>query len=266
MIFEECRRGYKLLNWRVSNLQVRFVAVAASAGVRPLFHGPAVPAGRLRSALIKSGGSDPSLFMRYFSYTLLIVVHAALLAPALNGCTPRGENETASSEVSAAIEKASLLRAMNSGNDGQWKDATGRIERAGPEAREFLLEALRFNNGGERSARIREYAARRLGQLKAPDVTVELCAALRDPDRFVSSEAATALTAINDPLAVPLIIEMLESTPRPESDTEIQMFEVLKKITGQIEGFQYRVNEQTRAEAIEKCKTWWAAHSEQPQL
>jgi len=196
----------------------------------------------------------------------MIVIQAAALAAALNGCTPRGEGETATGTEAAALDTAALLREMNSGNDERWKAAAARIEQAGPEARGFLLEALRFNDGGERPARIREYAARRLGQLKSPDVTVELCAALRDPDRFVSSEAATALATIKDPLAVPLIIEMLEESPRPDSDAEIQMFEVLKKITAQFEGFQYRVDEQARADAIEKCREWWAAHSDQPQL
>jgi hypothetical protein len=198
--------------------------------------------------------------MRYLSRTLLIVIVAA---GAFSGCTPKGGNEAVDAEGSVTLEKTSLLCAMNSGDDEQWKASTARIERAGLEARGFLLDALSFNDGGERSARIREYAARRLGQLKAPDVTVELCAALRDPDRFVSSEAASALIAINDPMAVPLVIEMLEANPRPASDAEIQMFEVLKKITGKIEGFDYRVSEQARTEAIQACREWWSAHSEE---
>lgn len=194
--------------------------------------------------------------------TSLMIVAATLVALAAGGCTPV-EPDGVGKGAPAALEGTSLLREMDSGDETQWKEATGRIEDAGMEAREFLLDALRFNDGGEESARIREYAARRLGQLKAPDATVELVAALRDASRFVSSEAASALTNVQDPLAVPLIIEMLEGSPRPESDAEGQMFDVLKKITGRIEGYEYRFSEVARAEAIEQCKGWWAEHSDE---
>lgn len=190
-----------------------------------------------------------------------------MLVAVLSGCPPRGQGETTDGAGGGvAIENTLWLKEMNSGDDKRWKDVTSQIEKAGMDARAFLLDALRFNDGGVRSARIREYAALRLGQLKAPECTIELAAALKDPDMFVSSEAATALKAIKDPLVVPLIIEMLEADPRPSSDAERAMFEVLKDITCQVTGIDYRLDEKARAETIARCKAWWEQYSSSHRL
>lgn len=199
--------------------------------------------------------------MRRRGKKILVIALAALC-----GCVQfsQGTGGPSAADESVTVDKTLLLRMMSSGDEKQWKSATDRIEAAGPAAKNFLIMALRWNGGGERAARVREYAARRLGQIKAQDATIELAAALKNPSRFVASEAAAALIAINDPLAVPLIVEMLEATPRPESDAELQMFGVLKSITGQITGFSVRTDPAARAAAIEKCKAWWREHKSGP--
>lgn len=189
---------------------------------------------------------------------------ALLLAAALlvaQGCKPvekNGEASHSSDAGSTALEDVVLIRLMNSGDRGDWNKAVDEIEAAGIDAREFLLKALRFDDGSAQSARIREYAARRLGQLKAPGATVELAAALRDRSAFVRSEAAAALAGTKDAAAVPLLLEMLEGEPRPGADAEMQMFEVLRSITGAFEGHEYRVGEEKRSEIIALCRQWWA--------
>ena len=195
-------------------------------------------------------------------YPVLVLGLGTLCALAHHGCTPVDKNSAAPHIGSeTVIEELVLLRQMNGGDPGEWKEATSIIEGAGLHATDFLLKALRFDDGGERSARIREYAARRLGQLKAPGATVELAAALRDANPFVRSEVADALIFIKDGVVVPLILEMLESETRPGADAEMLMFEVLRSITGTFQGYEYRDGEEKRAEIIERCTVWWAAES-----
>ncbi len=180
------------------------------------------------------------------------------------GCKPienNGEGTPAGIEVNSRVEDVAWIRQMNSGDAGDWRKATSMIEAAGVDALEFLLKALRFDDGGERAPRIREYAARRMGQLKTADATVELCAALDDPDAFVRSEAAAALVGISDAMAVPLILEMLEREPRPGTDAEMGMFDVLKSMTGTFEGYEYKAGEEKRTEVIRRCRAWWAEKS-----